>query len=599
MVEIFLSLWSKLIYMKKFKDNLSLPRVGKKFFIDNAKHRGMEMTHAISEFVDNSIDAGAKNIYITKELQKNGLYRLTIEDDGSGIPSDKIVECFTEYGYDRVYSKKSTSAFGVGSKDAMSFLTEQGVCEITSICNGIQSYIYWSFNHDNFGIKTEPDVTKTTKSNGTKITITNVNMTSRDHNKLIDWLSFIYYPHYENNPDFKIFMSVEQKSVNRLEEIKFVDVMYRNIWEYNKDAVELHRDKKYIVNGETIHLKAFVFKQDVFNKENLFCDFDKVSIKKGGQFTFERSGIYWRLGSRYSNLGKGNFITMTNQYTLTNVRIEIDISGPKLMKLFKVNINKSKISVPKDVENHPELKQFFDEIRVLIRGLVSSVKQNSKFHINEREKAERDLLNEQANSAGDFTGLKQNLKDLKPTLQIGLPETTNNKPEKEYEDSLEGFKMFCEDNKFDGTPKKLKDGNYSINDIQYHHKNYTFMKIRGGGWTQDRDAYRLDYVAISKWAPFMDVPNLYGNKYIYTINTLHPYFESYSQLSTDSKNQVNMMLMSFMATLLKMDKEVENEDFVMKSIEMHNMMLNNWVKNFKDVSKFETADVCDMDLSLD
>ena len=91
---------------KKSKQELEKFEIGDKYFIDNSQHKGFELTHSISEFVDNSIDAGAKNVYITKELQKNGLYTLTIQDDGNGIPKEKIIECFKTYGYDRKYSKK-------------------------------------------------------------------------------------------------------------------------------------------------------------------------------------------------------------------------------------------------------------------------------------------------------------------------------------------------------------------------------------------------------------------------------------------------------------------------------------------------------------
>jgi len=582
---------------KKSKQELEKFEIGDKYFIDNSQHKGFELTHSISEFVDNSIDAGAKNVYITKELQKNGLYTLTIQDDGNGIPKEKIIECFKTYGYDRKYSKKSTSAFGVGSRDAMSFLTEQGTCEITSVHNEEKSSILVSFKTGYCGVSKEPHVVSTKESNGTTIVIPNVNMTSKDHNKLMDWLSFIYFPHYQNNKDFKIFMAVKQKVKDEIFEVKFIDVLYRNIWEYNSNAVELHRDKTYRVGGETIHLKAFIFNQEIFDKENLYCEFDKPSVKKGGSFSFDRAGIYWKLGSRYSNLGKGNFITMTNQHTLNNVRIEIDIAGPTLMKLFKVNMNKSKISVPKDVENHPELKSFFEDIRVLIRSIVTSVRDSSKIQISEKQKTERELLNEMANQNGDFTGLKQSLKDLKPRLQNGEADTKTEKPETIYEDSLIGFTQFCKDNGYEGIIKFVEESNYSINDILYHHKNDTFMKVRGGGWTQDRDAYRIDFNSISKWAPFMDVPTLYGNKYIYTINTLHPYFEEYSKLSLEGKHHINTWLMSMMSTLIKTDLELEDDDFTNKFVETLNVMLNNWVKSNSKVK--EKIELVDTDLDLD
>jgi hypothetical protein len=413
----------------------------------------------------------------------------------------------------------------------------------------------------------------------------------------MDWLAFIYFPHYQKDNNFKIFISAKQKSKDEIYEVKFVDVLYRNIWEYNSNAVELHRDKSYRVGGETIKLKAFIFNQEVFDKEALYTSFDKSNVKRGGSFSFEKAGIYWKLGSRYSNFGKGNFISMTNQHSLNNVRLEIDISGPKLMKLFKVNMNKSKISVPKDVENHPELKSFFDDVRLLVRSLVQSVRETSKMQISERQRTERDLLNEMANQNGDFTGLKQSLKDLKPRLQNGEADSKTDKPEVTYEATLVGFAQFCKDNGYEGITKLVDEDKYSINDILYHHKNETFMKIRGGGWTQDRDAYRLDIIPINKWAPFMDVPTLYGNKYIYTINTLHPYYEEYVKLSIDAKYHINTWLISMMSTLIKSDLELEDDGFTNKFVETLNVMLVNWVKSNAKVK--ETALSVDTDLDLD
>ena len=123
------------------------------------------------------------------------------------------------------------------------------------------------------------------------------------------------------------------------------------------------------------------------------------------------------------------------------------------------------------------------------------------------------------------------------------------------------------------------------------------MKVRGGGWTQDRDAYRIDFNSISKWAPFMDVPTLYGNKYIYTINTLHPYFEEYSKLSIEAKYHINTWLMSMMSTLIKTDLELEDDDFTNKFVETLNVMLNNWVKSNSKVK--EKIELVDTDLDLD
>jgi hypothetical protein len=524
-------------------------RLTAKYMIENAKHRGLEMTHALSEFIDNSIDADANNITITKERQSNGLYTLTIQDDGIGISKDKIKGYFSDLGSHRAYSKKTTSAFGVGSKEAMSMLTNEGIVKIWSVQDGIESYLDISFKLKDYGLS-EVITSDTSKPNGTKISISNVEMTDKDHHNLIRWVSFIYYPAYQQNSNLKITFVVKLKTKEEIIPVQFIDVMYRDLVNYENDAVELHRDVEYPIGNESIKVKVFIFKTEEFVKKELFSTFD-IGQKGRGSFGFERAGIYWRLGSRYSNLGKGNFITMTNQHTLNNTRIEIDISGTKLMKLFKVNQNKSKITIPRDVKNNPELETFFEELRILVRNIVSNVK-FGKRNLTEDEKTDIESLNDFANNCGDFTGLGQHLEENKKKLPQGEP-------------------MEREETEETGIKRNRKKG-----------------------YKQNRDAYRIEYKSTSPWAPFMELPKIYSNKYIYTINTAHPYYDVFNQLNIDSKNHIVMLMMNMLSTLLHIETDENDTDFTRKFIEKSDSILKNWVEalSFK-------GNMCDIDLDLD
>ena len=528
-------------------------KITDKYILENAVSRGYEMTHAVGEFIDNSIDAGATSILICKERQEDGLYTLSISDNGCGIEHDKLFSCFSDWGYDRSYGKKSISSFGVGSKEAMSFLSKGGKADVYTVRDGKKSRITLSYNRKN-GVGCSDVITKDaapTDKVGTSIEITNVDMTDKDHNKLMEWCSFIYYPAKMANPDFHINFHIKLKSKVIQDTVKFNDVMYRDLVTYDASAVELNFDKAFTVGKETIRVKAFVFNTNEFIKNDLFSNFDRGQKEKGS-FSFEKAGIYWKLGQRYSNLGKGNFISMTNQHTLNNVRIELDLDGPKLMKLF-CQQNKSKITLPKNADKIEGLNEFYTELKMIVRALVSNVKMGKKTY-SDSEVSDKDRLNQFANAAGDFTGLVSDLEENKAKLEQGEPEVR---------DEVE--------------PTGIK-------------------RNRKSGYKQNRDAYRIEYANISPWAPFMELPKIYSNKYIYTINTAHPYYETFAELSDDAQNHITMFMVTQLSVLLRIESESDDNDFTRKFIEKTDSMLKNWVEGFKYKP---TTTVTDVNLDLD
>jgi hypothetical protein len=494
------------------------------------------MTHAVSEFIDNSIDAGATNVYITKERQEDGLYTLTITDDGSGIEHDKLFSCFSEWGFNRNYGRKSISSFGVGSKEAMAYLTKGGVADIYSAKDGLISHLHLSFDPKKGVGVSEVRTKPTNLADGVSIIITNVEMTDRDHKQLMDWCSFIYYPAKMANPNFNIHFHISLKSKTEEKTIDFTDVMYRDVEAYDETAVELNFTKEFNVGKGKMKVKTYVFNQKSFIKNDLFSNFDRGQRNKGS-FGIERAGVYWKIGSRYSNLGKGNFISMTNQHSLNNVRIELELEGNDLVKLF-CQQNKSQISLPKHPEKIPGLVDFYTELRVIVSSIYQSVVSARK-DLSENELSDKQRLNEFANSAGDFTGLVGDLDINKGKLEQGSPE------EREEVD-----------------PTGIK-------------------RNRKPGYKQNRDAYRIDYAHISSWAPFMELPRIYSNKYIYTINTAHPYYDVFVKLSEDAKNHITMMMVTQLSVLLRIQAETDDEDFTRSFIAKTDVMLKNWVEGYK------------------
>ena len=87
---------------------------------------------AIAEFVENSIDAGAKNVTIVRGKQKNDCY-LKIIDDGSGIADFRYVATHIGDSIKRELKKKGAKGlqgeFGIG---LLSFWIVGETCTITS-----------------------------------------------------------------------------------------------------------------------------------------------------------------------------------------------------------------------------------------------------------------------------------------------------------------------------------------------------------------------------------------------------------------------------------------------------------------------------------
>src|SRR6266853_1931866 len=65
--------------------------------------------YAVKELIDNAIDAGAKNITIN--IEKSGLKKIIVQDDGEGMSREDLEECFKPHTTSKV--KKETDLYSI------------------------------------------------------------------------------------------------------------------------------------------------------------------------------------------------------------------------------------------------------------------------------------------------------------------------------------------------------------------------------------------------------------------------------------------------------------------------------------------------------
>ena len=81
------------------------------------RNAGYELPAAIADLVDNSLDAGAKNILIRFVRNTSSLERLQVIDDGRGMTEAEAREAM-RFGSEKEYDEDALGMFGVGLKSA-------------------------------------------------------------------------------------------------------------------------------------------------------------------------------------------------------------------------------------------------------------------------------------------------------------------------------------------------------------------------------------------------------------------------------------------------------------------------------------------------
>ena len=267
-------------------------KVHARFSQQAIRSMGWDLQSSIAEVIDNSIDAGATEINITRTSQGGGLWTYIIEDNGCGMESDTMTTAL-ELSPDLSYGSSAIGHFGVGLNASIFNITSFGDVEIISNKDGKQTTIHYSTDKVSH---TKAIVTDTKEPNGTKIIFPN-STSNPNEATIMKYLGATYLPAHLRNPKLNIYFNGK--------EIYYLDPLYR---EEKNGYKELRLD--FDVNGHQVDITARLF-DDTFDQ---FSSYDKKKNSKvSGGWSKDNAGIYYRVNNRYVSLGDGDFFNVSYQ----------------------------------------------------------------------------------------------------------------------------------------------------------------------------------------------------------------------------------------------------------------------------------------------
>jgi hypothetical protein len=112
---------------------------------ESLRDTGYTLNTAIADIVDNSISAGANNVWLELGLDVLGQIRFSITDDGVGMNSSQLINAF-KYGSDKRDDPSSLGKFGLGLKTASTAFARRLM--VTSISEGQSAPATFVFDLD-------------------------------------------------------------------------------------------------------------------------------------------------------------------------------------------------------------------------------------------------------------------------------------------------------------------------------------------------------------------------------------------------------------------------------------------------------------------
>ena len=316
-------------------------KFGKKFITKSLRGQNYDLETALSELLDNSIDADASKIEITypSKLQRKESQLIIINDNGGGMTEEQLINSMT-LGSDRDYDDSEIGYFGIGMKAAIAYLSESVIIKTKTKSDNFYSILKWDIDVD----ATSFTITKEYTDNGESGTSIIINPGWR----------YEHYSHTQESPVIKkmggryyhlLYVNdSERDGYKKQVKIKFndtiiepVDPMYRHNMKTLSSGCEdiIWKDKDD--NEYPITLTGFYLKNNQY-------DLNYFDIKSGRSgLSTERSGVYVLLNNKFINLG-GTFLGVTKLDPHLNY-LRIELSIPKgSTEYFGISMNKNSIN---------------------------------------------------------------------------------------------------------------------------------------------------------------------------------------------------------------------------------------------------------------
>lgn len=330
--------------MEKSNNSWEL-RYAKSLIKTLASHTGYNLDVAVKELIDNSIDAGAKNIDI---VLRSGEFRIT--DDGRGMDSIDLQKKFLVVGDDDSrHESDSIGQFGIGGKSAMFSMVNWDKINTFTIRtkkeNNLEYELSMTAYMDGF-TRVEKPLSQKVENNyhGTTISIGNVKKCNGHTVKSIcNKIAITYHKLLsteENDGKIKIRLNGQY--------IMPTDPLYRA----NKHVLEggYYKEKTVkLKNGEKIKVAYSYLLNGVLDDDEMF-EWESKS-RNGEQIiglktttSTARSGIYVYFDGRCYTFGNNwdKLIGSVSHTACNGLRIELEM--PSSMKTeFMLSFNKNDI----------------------------------------------------------------------------------------------------------------------------------------------------------------------------------------------------------------------------------------------------------------
>lgn len=318
---------------------------------------GYEFEHAVADLVDNSIDAGARNVLIRFIHDGKAVRSVAVIDDGRGM-SDQVIDQAMAFGARTGKGKDSLGKYGMGLKAAT--FSQCGVLTVMSRTGGRVSGRRWTAE------KAKADWTcevlnASASSNYMKQQETHRVVTSRS-GTIVEWGELDVFAHSMVPPEKTIDLRFKQLA-NHLG-LVFHRFLERKDLTIQLDATNPTRGLRGIpvtvsplnpfpkVSGlggypkvfemtlgpQTLPFTAYIWRRNA----------TEAGFKLGDGRLAKKQGIYLYRNDRIIQAGGWNGLRNDAEVHLSLARIEFDLPS-SLDSMFKLTVQKSAVSMPEDV----------------------------------------------------------------------------------------------------------------------------------------------------------------------------------------------------------------------------------------------------------
>ncbi|MFJ5713726.1 ATP-binding protein [Neobacillus sp. NPDC093127] len=414
------------------KPVLLLPSANR--MIGSMRDIGYDLSTSIADLVDNSIEAGATEVFVNL-IYKENKSCIRILDNGIGMSTEQIDEAL-RYGSRRNYSSNDLGKFGLGLKTAS--LSHCRKLSVASRQKGSKeiSILMWDMDHIEKEDRWEalrPELHEATHElyeklqdiTGTSILLENLD---RDSTGSSDKKSFIAScRHVEEHLGMVFHRFLNQEAKRKLpltiyingNKIKAWDPFVRNEPDTrilpSQEFFYEHQERKLSINVQPYILPP----------EQLFSS-KSAHVEAGGPKKWNRQqGFYIYRNDRLIQSGGWNRVRAADEHTKL-ARISIDFNS-NADESFKVNIAKMTVQLPTKVR--PELTKFASQIASAADKIYRekpNKKQNSMSRtgniFNGQNSEPNSQITQKTSSATNQTS------QINPTSRVETNQTSQNNP---------------------------------------------------------------------------------------------------------------------------------------------------------------------------